>query len=98
MLAVSCDRHLDNADDEFVLAMGAAEGPTSAHPYDVMVHLGDQIYADSLFARLKTASFKEVRYPRHRCVCHRLGCVRLLVACCCDGGFLLLLLYSNICN
>lgn len=58
VLVVSCDRFLDVPDDEeFVLQMGDAAGPESERPYDVMVHAGDQIYADSLFRRLRSATF-----------------------------------------
>eukprot|EP00054_Salpingoeca_dolichothecata_P019326 m.120078 g.120078 ORF g.120078 m.120078 type:complete len:560 (-) comp23213_c0_seq1:136-1815(-) len=56
MLFVSCDRHADVPEDGFVQEMAARESTT----FDVMFHIGDQVYADKLYRNqtVKTANFQ----------------------------------------
>lgn len=57
MVVVSCDRFVDfPSDDDFVRAMSKRE----AGRYNIMVHLGDNIYADKYAASHLNASFEEV--------------------------------------
>lgn len=62
VVAVSCDRYLDDHDDEFVHIIGK-----NLTGNEIMFHIGDQIYLDLPRKKMEGKSFEEVSFLK-RCI------------------------------